>query len=327
MTAIFPRLAAAAFATLALSGPVMADTLKFAHFVAPTHTLTAAITDPLTEAVAPSGLVIDTYPAGKLGAGPQDQYVRVVQGVADIAWGVNGYTSSQFPLTMLTDLPGAIPDGMTGADFLWNGWDAGLLAKEYPATVPVALWTAEPAVLILRDAVVRTPADMKGLKIRVSGATTAKAVEALGAVPVQMSAGDVYNAMQTGLIDGLVTGSSAISDFRFDEVLGHVTLGIPLGNQAFFVVANARKVAALPDAEREALTEASGRALSNHAERLWRAKGETALQGLRDRDPAIVTDLTDDETAAFDAILLPLTERLVKDQGAEEALATLRGTK
>ncbi|WP_128255291.1 TRAP transporter substrate-binding protein [Falsirhodobacter deserti] len=317
-----PALAAAA---LFLAAPAMAETMKFAHFVAPTHTLTEAIVQPLTEAAAPTGLVIETYPAGKLGAGPADQYVRVVQGVADIAWGIQGYTSSQFPLSMLTELPGALPEGMTGADFLWNGWDAGLLAREYPATEPLALWTAEPAVLILRSKVVRTPADLRGLKIRVSGATTARAVEALGAVPVQLSAGDVYNAMQTGLVDGLITGSSAIADFRFDEVLGHVTLGIPLGNQSFFVVASAAKMKALPQDQRDALVGASGRELSRQAEAAWNAKGEAAIAALRERDPAIVTDLTEAEIAAFNDILLPLTEKMVADAGAAKALATMQG--
>ncbi|MFC3059715.1 TRAP transporter substrate-binding protein [Paenirhodobacter populi] len=312
-------------AALSVAVPAAAETLKFAHFVAPTHTLTEAIVTPLTEAVAPLGLAIETYPAGKLGAGPAEQYVRVVQGVADIVWGLPGYTSSQFRLTMLTELPGALPAGMTGADFLWNGWDAGLLTKEFPATVPLALWTAEPAVLILRDKVVREPADMKGLKIRVSSSITAKVVEMLDAIPVQMPAGDVYNALQTGLVDGVITGSSAISDFKFDEVLKHVTLGIPLGNQSFFVVANAKRVAKLPEGPREALLKAGGRVLSRHAEAAWHAKSDTAIAGLHARGPDVVTDLTPEEIAAFDAILLPFTQKTVAAMKAEAAFKTMRG--
>ncbi|WP_273690927.1 TRAP transporter substrate-binding protein [Ketogulonicigenium vulgare] len=324
----FPRLAAAAallFAAPVLAMPAAAETLRFAHFVAPTHTLTEAIVTPLTTGVSASGLEIRTYPAGELGAGPAEQYIRAVQGVADIVWGLPGYTSSQFPLSMLTEWPGALPQGMTGADFLWNGVDAGLLAREYPATVPVALWTAEDAVLVLRDRIVRQPADLAGLKIRVSSAVSGQVVQALGANPVQMPAGDVYNALQTGLIDGVVIGSSGISDFRFDEVLGHVVTGIPLGNQSFFVVANAARIARLPAGERAAFEAASGRDLSRHAEALWNAKGEAAIAGLRARDAAIVIDLTEAEIAAFEAILLPLTEAAVTDQGLSDAFATMRG--
>ena len=41
------------------------------------------------------------YHGGELGAGPIEQYVRAVQGVADITWGLPGYTSSQFEKTMI----------------------------------------------------------------------------------------------------------------------------------------------------------------------------------------------------------------------------------
>lgn len=317
--------AALPFAALSLVAPALADTLRLAHFVAPTHTLSAAIVTPLTEGVAASGLEIRTYPGGELGAGPAEQYVRAVQGVADIVWGLPGYTSSQFPLSMLPELPGTLPEGMSGADFLWNGWEAGVLAREYPATEPLALWTAEPAVLILRDRAVRAPADLAGLKIRVSSAISADVVRALGATPVQMPAGDVYNALQTGLVDGVITGSSAIADFRFDEVLGHVTLGIPLGNQSFYVVANAARLATLPEEQAEALRAASGRALSRHAEALWNAKGETAIAALRARENGTVIDLNAEEIAAFEAVLLPLSRARIAELGAEAALAAMRG--
>lgn len=170
----------------------------------------------------------------------------------------------------------------------------------------------------------RAPADLAGLKIRVSSSVTAGVVEALGAIPVQMPAGDVYNAMQTGLVDGIIIGASGISDFRFDEVLGHVTLGLPLGNQAFYVVANAARVEGLPEAERDALRSVSGRALSRHAEAAWNAKGDAAFAALRGRD-GVTLDLTDKEIAAFTAVLLPLIEAAVARLGAEDAFAVMRG--
>lgn len=50
---------------------------------------------------------------------------------------------------------------------------------------------------------VKTPDDMKGLKIRVQGtALMIDFVASLGALPVAMTYGDVYSALQTGAIDG-----------------------------------------------------------------------------------------------------------------------------
>ncbi|MEJ2030314.1 MAG: TRAP transporter substrate-binding protein DctP, partial [Maritimibacter sp.] len=95
--------------------------------------------------------------------------------------------------------------------------------------------------------------DLNGLKIRVSGSAAAAAVEALGATPVQMPAGEIYNSLQTGLIDGVITGSSAIGDFKLDEVANSYTLGAPLGHIAFYVAMNAAKYNSLPAEQREAI--------------------------------------------------------------------------
>ncbi|MCL4676235.1 MAG: C4-dicarboxylate ABC transporter substrate-binding protein, partial [Pararhodobacter sp.] len=113
--------AVAAAATL-IAAPSGAETLRLAHWVPPAHTLTASTIVPLQEAVAAAGLEIQVYPGGELGAGPLEQYIRAVTGVADITWGLQGYTSSQFPRTMIAELPGALPEGMTGYDMLWNAY-------------------------------------------------------------------------------------------------------------------------------------------------------------------------------------------------------------
>ncbi|GEM_PF-6781060 len=73
-----------------------------------------------------------------------------------------------------------------------------------------------------------------------------------------MAAGDVYGALQRGPIDGGI-GSSGISDFRYDEGLAHLTLGIPLGWQGDFVVATNATSAKLPQVGRDALTAAAAR--------------------------------------------------------------------
>ena len=113
--------AAAAVATL-ISGAVSAETIRLAHWVPPAHTLTASTIAPLQEAVAGSGLEIQVYPGGELGAGPLEQYARVLTGVADVVWGLQGYTSSQFPRTMISELPGALPEGMNGYDMIYNAY-------------------------------------------------------------------------------------------------------------------------------------------------------------------------------------------------------------
>ena len=217
----------AAFASaVTLALPVAAEELSFANFTPPFHTINASVIEKLNEQLteATGGeLTVRGYHGGELGAGPVEQYVRVLQGVADMGWGLPGYTSSQFRKTMIAELPNAIPLDAPGYEALWASFDE--ISGEFPGTVPLALWTSEPNIFIMKDHDIRTPEDLAGLKIRVAGATAAEVATALGATPVQMPINQVYNALQTGLIDGVITGASTLSDFKLDEVANSYSLG------------------------------------------------------------------------------------------------------
>jgi TRAP-type transport system periplasmic protein len=304
--------AAGLTAATLLGAPAFAQELSFASFTPPQHTVTAAIVQPLTEAIAASntGLSLRFYPGGELGPGPVEQYVRVVQGVADIAWGLPGYNSQQFPLSMLVELPGVVDAAGSGYEAINRVLD-DYLRTEFVGTRPLALWTSEPNVLIMRDRDVRTPADLAGLRIRVSGAIAGQLIEALGATPVQMPANEMYNAIQTGLIDGIMTGSSAIGDFRINEVAQSYTTGIALGNILFYTVMSEARYNSLSAEQQAAIDAASGYGLSQSGEEGWNAKATATLEELRANPDRRVIDLTPEEAAAFNAITEQLTAREV----------------
>ncbi|KAA9008343.1 TRAP transporter substrate-binding protein [Histidinibacterium aquaticum] len=305
-----------------------AETLSFAHWVPPQHTLTASTIEPFAEGVgeATDGeLEVEVYPGGELGAGPLEQYVRVVQGVADIVWGLQGYTSSQFPKTMVAELPGVVTDERRGYEVIWDAWDAGLLQDEYPGTKPLALWTSEPNIFIMKDHEIRTPADLEGLKIRVSGSVSGDIIEELGAIPVQMPAGEMYNALQTGLIDGIVTGTSAVGDFRLDEVANSYTYGAPLGQIAFYVVMNQERFDGLPENMQAAIEENSGRSLSQSAEEGWLQKTDEVRTAIEETGDNTIIDLTEEEIAAFGDITLPVTENRVAEIDGQDVYDAMTG--
>jgi TRAP-type C4-dicarboxylate transport system substrate-binding protein len=246
-----------------------------------------------------------------------------VQGVAEITWGLPGYTSSQFAKTMIAELPGVIPEGKTGYDAIWDAFDSEL-AGEFPGTVPIALWTSEPNIMIMKDKVIRTPADLAGLKIRVAGATAAEVATALGATPVQMPINQVYNALQTGLIDGVFTGSSTLADFKLDEVASSYTLGAPLGRLTFFAVMGQQAYDGLSDDARAMLDAARGRGLSQSAEEAWNATGEAAVIAARATGDNTFVDLTPEEAQAFADAVSGVTAAYVAAVGGEAALAAMQ---
>ena len=304
-----------------------AEELKFANFTPPFHTINASVIEVLNQALtdATGGeTTVRGYHGGELGAGPVEQYVRAVQGVADMVWGLPGYTSSQFETTMIVELPDAIPLDTPGYEAIWPAFEAHL-ADEFPGTVPLALWTSEPNIFIMKDHEIRTPADVEGLKLRVAGATAAEVVEALGGTPVQMPINQVYNSLQTGLIDGVVTGASTLSDFKLDEVANSYTLGANLGRLTFYTVMNQGAYDGLSDEARAALDEVAGTTLSKSAEDAWNATADAAMQAARDAGDNTVIDLTDEEAQAFTDAVADVVNAYVEQVGGAEALAAMRG--
>ncbi len=310
---------------VAATVPVAAQELKFANLTPPFHTVNASVIEKLnadlTEATGGS-LTVRGYHGGELGAGPVEQYVRAVQGVADMVWGLPGYTSQQFEKTMIVELPGVVPDDQSGADSLCNAMDE--ISGEFPGTVPIALWTSEPNIMIMKDKAIRSPSDLSGLKIRVAGATAGKIAEALGATPVQMPINQVYNAMQTGLIDGVFTGASTLSDFKLDEVADAYTLGAPLGRLAFFAVMGQGSYDALSDDAKAALDEARGCGLGNNAETAWNATATEALENARADAGNSFVDLTEDEAQAFVDAVSNVVADYVASVGGEAAFAAMQ---
>lgn len=269
-------------------------------------------------------LTVRGYHGGELGAGPVEQYVRVLQGAADLAWGLPGYTSSQFGKTMIAELPGAIPEDMPGYEALWRAYDKHL-SKEFPGTKPLALWTSEPNIFIMRNKIIRTPADLAGLKVRVAGATAAEVATALGATPVQMPISQVYNAMQTGLIDGVITGASTLRDFKLDEVADALTLGAPLGRLTFYTVLNGGVYADLNAKQKAAVDAASGAGLSKSAEDAWMKTATAALEVARGDSANSVVELTAEEKAAFTKAVSGVVQSYVKSVGGASTLAAMQG--
>jgi tripartite ATP-independent transporter DctP family solute receptor len=66
---------------------------------------------------------------------------------------------------------------------------------------------------------INSPDDLKGMKIRVQQSpTTIKMMQALGAAPTPMAWGEVYSALQSGVVDGAENNITALTTGRHGEV-------------------------------------------------------------------------------------------------------------
>jgi TRAP-type C4-dicarboxylate transport system substrate-binding protein len=303
----------AAVLSLATSTAIAED-FKFASFFAPTHPYVAGAFEPFAEMVnekSGGDLTVSIYHGGELGPGPAEQYSRVLDGVAELGVSLAGYTASTFPQTLVAELPGVIKTE-TGTQDIWDNID--LFQPEYRRVILVSLWSSAPNVLYTRDKAVRTPDDIKGLKIRVPSRNTGLLVEAWGATPVSMPVSEIYNSLQTGVIDGAMIDTTATRAFRLGEVANYLTLGMDTTNSPFFILANRHAFNDLSDEDKAALLAAGREAsfLANETQLKVAADGVAAFAAIEGRE---VIELTPEEAAAFNAAAEQVTAKVVAETG------------
>lgn len=300
-------IAGAVAATLLAVGhslPATATEIKLAHFMSPRHPMDRFLMRPWSEQVAKmtdGALKVRIFPGGALGKGPRAQFKRAVDGIADIAFGVPGFTSKLFPRTGMMELPGMAKNAAAAANQMWDAMP--LLAPEYKRVVVLGLWTNERQMLMTRDKPIRSVADLKDMKIRVPSKVQGEGIRALGAVPVSMPITRVYNAMNTGVIDGVLTGPSAIKSFKFGEVAKYFMVGPPLGRSPLFIVMNRDSFNNLSPAHQDIIRKTTGRELSVKGSRFYMRAGKKSLDAMRKSPKHEVIELTGKALGEF-------TERL-----------------
>lgn len=224
-----------------LSFPAFAqDELKLATFVPPSHPIPHQVFTawfPEVEKQSGGKLKIKLFPSMQLGGKPPELYRQMIQGVSDICFTLPGYTSNDFPRMALTELPGLSSTGEKGTRNLWAALDK-YLAPEFKGAKVLMLWNNDEAALMSKSKPIRTLDDMKGMKIRTPSAAQSAQLDALGAVPIDMPANQIYNALDRGVVDATMIPVSGAIDFKLIEVARYFTLNAPLGRSPFLVAMN-----------------------------------------------------------------------------------------
>ena len=318
---MFAKTLTAAAALLLATPFAMAEELKLADFQPPTHFVVDNVYTPFAEAVAAgtnNDVTVKLYMGGELGPGPADQYSRVVDGLADIAFGLPGYTASTFPKTLLTELPGVI-DAQTGTEKIVANTDK--LADEYKRVVLLGLWNNAPNLLLMGSKPVRTLEDLKGMKIRVPSRNAGLVVEAWGGSPVSMPAPEIYNAIQTGVLDGAMIDATALSAFKLGEVTGSITQGMETSISDFFLIMNRDSFNDLTEEQQQVVLDAGKQAALNGSA-AWNGVAATALEAFAATEGKEVITLSPEEAAKFNEASAPVVAKVIADADAEGLEAT-----
>lgn len=203
------------------------------------------------------------YPSGQLGKA-QDMLDLVKTGVTDIGYIVPDYVG-KLPLSTAAELPGSYKSPQEGSKFFAELIKNYLLEKEYlPLGIRPLYTISGPGTEVFNTKrEVKMPADLKGLKIRVSGGVAELSITALGGTPVNGPASEAYEAVQRGTMDGSSQSWQGIKNNKLFEIVKYGTVGAPLGGFLGTMSINEKVWQQLPQDIKDALLQAAEEARAN----------------------------------------------------------------
>lgn len=262
MHPITRRTALLSAAALSVAGTAIAQTppikLKFSIFSPDREVTYQTVFKPFAEAVnkESGGTVeIELFPNGALGRSPLQQAQMVLDGVADIAWVIASYTPGRFQENEVFELPGVFRD-LKEATIVFTRLVNSGKVKGYDDFYPIGLFGTAPYSLHARTPI-NSIADIRGKKIRVSGAIESETLKALGAVPLGMPVTEVPEAISRGTIDGTTSHPAPLVDFGISRVTS-AHYFTRLGVVPLAVLMNRKKFDSLPKAAQDAIRKYSG---------------------------------------------------------------------
>jgi TRAP-type C4-dicarboxylate transport system substrate-binding protein len=255
---------------------------------------------------------VRTFPGGTL-LGARDMYDGVSKGVADIGLGSPSYDPGRFPLTAGIALPLGFPNATVASRVLWEVTKE-FQPKEYENFKLIAMFTTEPGYIMSRRPV-RSGADLAGMKLRAAG-TGVPVLAALGANPVGMAMPEVPQAVQTGVIDGVMTSREVLKDFRLAEQLKFVT-DYPTVVVAFAAVMDRKRWDRLPADVKKVIDELAEEMPVWTGQYHDQENVGAALEWSRKEHRLQVVALSDAERKAWDGKLQPLVDNWIKEAAAK----------
>lgn len=287
--------------------------LSYSIFFPATH-LQAQTAEQWAEEVEErtDGLIkITMYAGGTLTKAPQC-YEGVVNGISDIGMSVFAYTRGRFPLLEGLDLPLGYPDGVT-ATRIANEMVKKYEPEELDDVHVLYLHAHGPGILASKKEVTQVD-DLQSMKIRATG-LSAKIVSSLGGVPISMSQGETYDALQKGVVDATFCPVETLKGWRQGEVIDYVIDTRAIGyTTAMFVVMNKDKWNSIPEDLQKIITEVSEEWIEKQGQ-AWDQSDEEGAEFVQELGKEFVELTPEQEKLFVDAMVPVLDEYVTATEG------------
>ncbi|MEL0635867.1 TRAP transporter substrate-binding protein [Marinomonas sp. TI.3.20] len=287
-----------------------AETLKLSHngdTKSPVHKALKFFANEVKEK-SNGELKVRVYPNGQLGT--QRESLELLQsGALDMAKSNASELESFDPAYAAFNIPyifrdrehfyRALESKDVGQKILSSSEKYGFVGVAYFDAGSRNFYTTKP---------VRSPADLKGMKIRVQPSPSAiKMMELMGASPTPLPFGELYTALQQGVVDGAENNIGAVTTYRHGEVAKYYSLD---GHAMIpdVLVISSKTWEKLSD-KKKAIILAAGKDATAYMKKIW---GEYTAQQLKIAAKMGVEVLTVNKDAFIKAVE-PMHEDALKN--------------
>lgn len=185
------------------------------------------------------------------------------------------------------------PKGIRGLAF----WDNGF--KSFSANKPLKM-----------------PADYKGVKMRIQNSKVLdEQMRALGSLPQMLAFSEVYQALQTGVVDGTENPPSNMYTQKMHEVQKHLAL-TEHGYLGYAVIVNRKFWDGLPPAVRSQLETAMKEATA-YANKIAKEENDRSVEAIRKSGKTTIYTPTAAERGALKQALVPVHKKMESRIGRE----------
>lgn len=288
--------------------------MKFGHFADESHPghLAAKQFATMVEERTKGDIKIHIYPANTLGAPPEvAEQVRL--GVTDMATPTQGQLDKWVKAFGAVMMPFLYDDYahahrvMDGPSFQWFSQMA-----EKEGFILLSNWEWGFRHMTNNKRPIRTPADVKGLKLRVPPEIQLQAtMEALGAVTTVIAFPELYMALAQGVADGQDNPIATIYYTKFYEVQKYLAITRHVYNNMIHVI-SAKTWAKLSPEQKRIFREASQLA-GTYMRQTIQAEEEELIAKMEKAGVVV----TRPDLAPFRALMGPAYERIGKYAGEE----------
>jgi len=162
----------------------------------------------------------------------------------------------------------------------------------------------------------KSPADVKGLKMRIQSSNVLEAeMRAIGAIPQKMAFSEVYQGLQTGVVDGTENPPSNEYTQKMHEVQKY-TMRSGHGYVGYAVITNKKFWDGLPADIRAGLEKAMAEA-TTFTNDIAQKENDDAVEAMRKSGKTEMVELTAEQKAAWRKALDPVYEEMTARVGKE----------